>query len=198
MTLKKGLPVYQLQINAEDEESGVNFVALVDNPAIECNWLAFNKYEENTVQRFSADEEKRIISGPLMVADMPIYRKDKYGEYYVKFDSQAINQIVLKFFKNQNTGAVNKMHDPSQLVDGVYMFESFVINSQRMPAPKGFEDLPDGSWFGSYKVDNEAVWNEIKAGTFKGFSVEGMFIPERTGDVVEAAMLALIEAVINT
>ena len=68
------------------------------------------------------------------------------------------------------------MHDPSQLVDGVYMFESFIINSQRMPAPEGFEDLPDGSWFGSYKVDNEAVWNEIKAGTFKGFSVEGMFI----------------------
>ena len=66
-----------------------------------------------------------------------------------------------------------------------------------MPAPKGFEDLPDGSWFGSYKVDNEAVWNDIKAGTFKGFSVEGMFIPERSEDVVEAAMVSLIEAIIN-
>ena len=40
---------------------------------------------------------------------------------------------------------------------------------------KGFEDVPDGSWFGSFKVDNEEVWQMIKDGKVKGFSVEGLF-----------------------
>jgi hypothetical protein len=56
------------------------------------------------------------------------------------------------------------------------MFESFISDSSRGILPmKGFEDSPEGSWFGSFKVDNEAVWNDVKEGKFKGFSVEGLF-----------------------
>jgi len=78
---------------------------------------------------------------------------------------------------------VNKMHDPNQFIDGVYMIESFIIDSKRgINAPDGLQ-LPDGSWFGSYKVDNEEVWNNfIKTGEFKGFSVEGDFRMEKLGD----------------
>jgi hypothetical protein len=63
------------------------------------------------------------------------------------------------------------------LADGVYLIESFIIDSMRgIKAPEGFEDLPDGSWFISCKVDNEEIWNDyIKSGKFKGFSVEGLF-----------------------
>jgi hypothetical protein len=68
------------------------------------------------------------------------------------------------------------MHNGQQ-VEGVYMFESFIIDKQRgITAPTGFDNIPDGSWFGSYKIENEEVWNLIKAGTFKGFSVEGFFL----------------------
>jgi hypothetical protein len=68
------------------------------------------------------------------------------------------------------------MHDPAQMIEGVYMVESFLIDSKRgIHSPEGFK-LTDGSWFGSYKVDNEDVWNDfIKTGKFKGFSVEGVF-----------------------
>ena len=38
--------------------------------------------------------------------------------------------------------------------------------------PKQFDDVPDGSWFASYYVENDEVWNQVKDGTFKGFSVE--------------------------
>jgi hypothetical protein len=68
------------------------------------------------------------------------------------------------------------MHNGQQ-VEGVYMFESFIIDKQRgISAPAGFDNIPDGSWFGSYKIENDEVWNLIKAGTFKGFSVEGFFL----------------------
>jgi hypothetical protein len=84
------------------------------------------------------------------------------------------------------------------IADGVYMFESFLIDKSRMSNPKGFEDLPDGSWFGSYKVDNEDIWAKIKSGEFKGFSVEGDFIPKEMNKVSEEALISQITAIIQS
>lgn len=142
--------------------------------------MCYAKWDEPKIKngslKFSADTEKRIISGPLMVAELPIYRRDESGEYYGLFTADDIYNIVKKFFRNNNTAQVNMMHDSQLMVSGVYMIESFIIDSKRgILSPKGY-NLTDGSWFGSFKVDNEDVWeNYIKTGDFKGFSVEGMF-----------------------
>lgn len=130
--------------------------------------------------RFKADNEKRIISGPLMVADLPIYRRDEEGEYYGVFTAEDIYNLRNKFSRNNFGQEVNKMHEPTQFIEGVYMIESFIIDSKRgINSPNGYT-LSDGSWFGSYKVDNDEVWNEfIKTGEFKGFSVEGTFRREK-------------------
>ena len=169
--MKPKLPIYKMTINSNDE-SGVEFVALVDEPAIQIDWFAFA--DESKFK--SIDPTRRIITGALMVADTPIYRRNEsIGEFMVVFDKQTIEQIVQKFFKSNKTSSVNEMHDTK--VDGVYMFESFITDKSRgIAAPKGFKNIPDGSWFGSYKVDNLDIWdNFIKTGDFKGFSVEGMF-----------------------
>jgi hypothetical protein len=56
------------------------------------------------------------------------------------------------------------------------MYESFITDSERgILAPKGFPKVPEGSWFASYKVDNDDVWAKVLDGSFKGFSVEGVF-----------------------
>lgn len=166
------LPIYRFLVPENDDEIGVSAVALVDYPAIEMNWQAFsaNQYQ------FKADTEKRIISGPLMVAELPIYRRDESGEYYGLFTADDIYNIVKKFFRNNNTAQVNMMHDSNLMIDGVYMIESFFINTNRgICSPTGY-NLTDGSWFSSFKVDNDEVWTDyIKTGKFKGFSVEGMF-----------------------
>ena len=165
------VPVYKLTINEDDINSGVDFVALVDSPAILRNFLAFSKHE-----KFIANEEKRVVTGPLMIPEIPIYRRDEGGEFYVVFGRETIYQIAQKFMKELRNDKVNQMHQPDQKVQGVYMFESFIIDSKRgINTPKGFEHLPDGTWFGSYKIDNEEVWQQVKSGTFNGFSVEGFF-----------------------
>lgn len=168
------LPVFRFQVS-EDDESEVTAVALVDHPAIELNWEAFSAQPEFKL-RFAANIEKRIISGPLMVADLPIYRREGSIEYYGVFTAEDIYNLRNKFFKAGNTKEVNAMHDPNQFIEGVYMVESFLIDSQRgIHSPAGYK-LTDGSWFASYKVDNQEVWDEfIKTGEFKGFSVEGLF-----------------------
>jgi len=176
----KKIPIVELSIDSSiEDETGVDYVALVDMPAIQKNWIAFSEDQVIKKMQFEiTDEEKRIITGPLMIADLPILRIDKeIGEYYAVFRADTIMQIVQKFFKNRNNANVNIMHDSKMQVEGVYMFESFIIDSERgISTPKGFDQLSNGSWFGSFKVENDKVWEQIKAGTFSGYSVEGPFM----------------------
>jgi len=123
------------------------------------------------------DEDKHIISGPIMLADKPIYRNNKkFGEHFVTFPADTIKDIAIKFSKKGYQDKVNLMHDKSMTLDGLIMFESFIVDKERGIQPmKGFEDAKDGSWFGSFYVENEQAWQLIKQGKVKGFSVEGFF-----------------------
>ena len=123
------------------------------------------------------NEDEHIISGCLMEADLPIYRNnEKFGEHYVVFSADTIKQIAIKFAKKHYQSNVNLMHDANKVVDGCTMFESFIVDKSRGIMPmQGFEGIADGSWFGSFYVENPKVWERIKSGELKGFSVEGMF-----------------------
>ena len=168
------LPIYKLVISSDmSDDSEVDYIALVDRPAIQKNFLAFNERLKFEV----ISEDKQILSGALMLADVPIYRNnEEFGEHYVVFDSETIQQIAEKFFKRGYQSNVNEMHDSNKAIQGVTMFESWLVNKEMGKMPiKGFEDAKDGSWFGSYKVDNADVWAKVKSGEFQGFSVEGIF-----------------------
>ena len=188
------LPIYKAVINEDDENSGVEFVALVDKPAIEVNWQHFKDVEQSNFK--ATDTDQRIVSGALMLADTPIFRRDKVrGEYYVVFDKETIQNIVEKFFKNKNNSNVNIMHDAKSIVDDVFMFESFIINREKNLVPKGFENLTDGTWFGSYKINNNEVWEQmIKTENLKGFSIEVQMQLEKDDD---SETLELIEKIKN-
>lgn len=165
------LPVYVATVNEEDSESGISFVSLVDRPAIKKDFLAFDSHHKYAIQ----SEDKRIITGAAMIADLPIYRKDaERGEYYIVFTAETIWSLAKKFSREQKYSAVNTMHKDE--VDSLSMIESYFVNRERgINPPTGFEDVPDGSWFMSYLVDNDEVWAKVKAGEFKGFSIEGFF-----------------------
>lgn len=183
------LPVYKLTINEFDEETGIDFVSLVENSAIQKDFLAFAE------QRFEIkDEEKRIVTGAAMIADLPIYRKDDIrGEYYVVFDKEVIFMIAKKWARANRYNDVNTHHN-RPIEEGVSLFESYIIDRERgvMP-PKGFEEVADGSWFVSYLIDNDKVWARVKSGEFRGFSVEGVFDFPKDRD--EVMLLALKDIV---
>lgn len=176
------LPVYKIVVN-EDDDTGVEFVSLVDRPAIQKDFMLFNQQQK---QGYSIqDEEKRIVTGPAMIADLPIYRYDDVrGEYYVTFDAATIWTIAKKFVRKNFYKAVNTDHE-IPVENGVHMIESYFIDRERgvMP-PKGYEDAKDGSWFLTYLVDNDELWAKVKAGEWKGFSVEGFFDMEQQDEVV--------------
>lgn len=181
------IPIYMLDItDSIDDDSQVDFIALVDRPAIQRNWNAFNKTQKFEV----TNEDRRIISGAIMLADTPIFRSDStYGDYYVAFTASTIIKIVQKFFKKGFQNNVNLMHNSSQQFEGVTLFESFISDPSRGIMPmKGFEDAPEGSWFGSMIVDNQEAWAKVKSGEIMGFSVEGLF-SYKPKEVKQAASL---------
>ena len=182
--------IIEMTIDELDDETRVEKISFVDDPAIKREWLAFQKHG----QAFKIQsEEKRIVSGALMVADLPIFRRSKTGEeYYVVFNAETIKKIVFKFMREGRLSMVNEMHEKD--VDGVFMFESILIDQERgIGTPSGHDTLPNGSWFGSFKVDNDAVWAKVKDGTFRGFSVEGIFDEAIERDIDSRIISALRE-----
>ena len=166
--------LYDISIDPTDFETGLNAISLVENPAVEVDFLAFAKDEPKTFD--FADDEKHIITGVAILADTPIYRIAPDGtEYYVRFTKDCIRQLVEKYSKLGLNNAVNIEHKDNQFVDGVTMLESYLIDKERGICPSEFAAAPDGSWVVSYKVNNLDVWSKIKSGEVKGFSVQGLF-----------------------
>jgi hypothetical protein len=171
--MDKKLPIYQLTIG-ENDHTGVDFVSLVERPAIEVNWVAFN--EDKPLYTFSQDAEKRFLSGPFLIPDLPIYRRNDRGEeFYVVFTKETIEKIVKKFFKNEYTGNINYEHIPDSKIANTYVVESWIVSDAGNDKSKhlGFS-LPEGTWFGTVHIESEEYWERhIKSGDVKGFSVEG-------------------------
>lgn len=122
------------------------------------------------------DPDKRIVAGPAMIPEMLIYRVDPDGtEYNVTFDAKTIEAIAEKFFVKGFQRNGNEMHDPSKPVDLVF-FQSWIADkSKGVPHMAQFENLPDGTWYMAAKIYDDETWAKVKDGTFRGFSVEGLF-----------------------
>lgn len=166
----------QYELIIDDDTIGVSAISLVDKPAVEYNFLIFSRDEK---MMFSVtDVEKRELFGVIMLADTPIIRsaniKLGIGVHNVIFTKDTIKKIVEKYSKNKLNDSVTLDH--SIFTEGVYLFESYIINREEgIYPPKDFIEITDGSWVGRFKVDNDEVWSSIKNGTFKGFSIEGEF-----------------------
>ena len=180
---KKRYPVYSLMVNECTDNScdttETNFISLVENPAIEVDFIAFSKDSKKKAHSFKIqDSSKHMLCGPLMLADTPIYRRndDTGEEYYVVFDALAIENSVKNFARKGYNSNINMEHDSQ--VDNAYLMESWIVTDSKndKAAAYGFKNIPKGSWMGIVHLPNEEVWNDyIKNGNLKGFSVEGIY-----------------------
>lgn len=167
------LPIYNINIDLLDNETGVYTVSLVNQPAVEVDFL---KFEKETPIALKFNDEKHIITGVSLRADYPIYRNSPdRGEYYVVFTKDIIRTIVEKYSKLGFNNFVNIEHNENNYVDNITMIESYIIDREKGINPFAFEKVEDGSWITSFKVNDLNVWEKIKSGEVNGFSVEGFF-----------------------
>ena len=159
----------------ESGRLGITAMGLVDMPAIEENWIALSG-RLSTMKLSATDGKRRMLYGAALVPDKQILRRTKDGEeYYVFFDQPTIMQVAHQFFKKNLHHTTNLQHEVP--VTGVTVVESWVKegDSDKSIALGLSEDLPAGTWFIGTKVDSDDVWQEVEAGTVKGFSIEGLF-----------------------
>lgn len=169
----RGIPVYDAIIDSDG--TGMMKISLVDKPATMVDFLHFSA--EAITQKYAVvDEERRIVEGPVMRANFPIYRKsDKLGEYYIVYKPDQIRKMAERYLYESRQNAVNTMHGDDTDVEGVNMVQFFIKDSAKGISPDGFADVEDGSLFAQFHVTNDDVWAAIKDGTYKGFSLEGVF-----------------------
>ena len=55
-------------------------------------------------------------------------------------------------------------------------------------------DLPEGTWMGAIKVNNDVIWDDyVKTGQVKGFSIEGYFVDKLVQEDQEEDLSSEIE-----
>jgi hypothetical protein len=163
--------IVELIIDEKDEESGISAVSVVESPAIESDFLALKKHE---IELKEVDAEKRILMGAALIPNKQIYRtNEKKEEYYIYFSEATVRKASELFFMNSNQNNATLEHKDK--IEGMSVVESWIIEGDHDKSMNYGFNLPQGTWMISMKVNNDEIWNKVKAGEVKGFSIEGYF-----------------------
>ena len=166
------MKIVELILDEDQEITGVEAISIVENPAIEEDFIALESEEFKLAE---VDKKKKILMGALLIPNKPIYRKNDEGEYYIYFSKETIEQASQLYLKNgnQNNSTLEHKHE----INGLTLVESWIVEDKEKDKSALYGmDVPVGTWMGSVKVDNEEVWNDyVKTGVVKGFSIEGFF-----------------------
>ena len=166
--MEKNLKTYRVVVNPEDELTGVYAVSLVDQPAIEVDWIKLGKVEDLF---FSVNKDKQMLFGPLLIPNKLILRKSNSGELFnIMFDAETIQIIADKYNESKINDIFNFQHSDKQV--NAVLLQNWITGEKDKSQDYGF-DLPAGSWFAGVKVKDEEFWlNEVKTDKVKGFSIE--------------------------
>ena len=170
--MDKKLPIYRATIDDTDN-TGMFVVSLVDEPAVDVNFFAFDKQEEQ-LEFAIQDEEQRMVLGVVMRPNYPMYRRFNNMECYVEYTPETIHLMVEKFFATMNVNNVDTDHS-WELVDGVTLVQAFFKDTEKGIDPKGFEDMPNDTLFFQYHITSDEIWQGVKEGKWHGFSLAGAF-----------------------
>lgn len=167
------MDIVELVINEDEELSGIDAISVVESPAIEEDFIALKKQHE--LKLAEVDAEKRILMGAALVPDKPIYRKNGEHEFYIYFSKDTINKASQLFLKQGKQSKATLEHTEAYL-SGMTVVESWIVEDKVQDKSAKYDfNVPVGTWMVSMKVDNDEVWNKVKLGEIKGFSIEGFF-----------------------
>ena len=173
----KNTKIVELVIDEENNEAlTIDAISLVHSPAIEENFVFFGK-DKNNLTFAKVDKEKRMLISPALIPNKQIFRYDPNTdqEYYVYFSPETVRKSAELYLKHNNHHKVTYEHQDR--VAGVLTTESWIIEDPKMDKSKLYGyNLPKGTWMVSMKINNDELWDRIKAGEIKGLSIEGYFV----------------------
>ena len=201
------MKIIELILDEDNEIAGVEAISVVENPAIEEDFVALAK----EIKLAEVNKEKRILMGALLVPNKPIYRRNGEEEYYVYFSKDTILKTSQMYLMKGNQN--NSTLEHQLPLNGLSLVESWIVEDEVKDKSRLYGmDVPVGTWMGSVKVNNEEVWNDyVKTGKVKGFSIEGYFadkmprpqesveetLSEEEADTLLAKVIAIIKGDVN-
>ena len=164
------MKLYELQI--EDNMDEVFAISLVESPAIESDFIYFDK---EVVQFAAVDNEQQMLIGPILIPDKKILRVDGEGQpYHVFFTKDTVKKLAQNYLQKKYTDKATLEHTSS--IKGVDLVESWVKDGVLDKSNNYGLNLPQGSWVGIFKISDKKLWQDyVKTGKVKGFSIEGLF-----------------------
>jgi len=197
MINKEKLEIREFRIKENGKEFGdLEAISIVTDPAIESNFMLF-KSDEPSKNSFKLISEKRQITGPAMIPFKKMLREfideagKGTGEYYMGwFSEETIIDCAQNYLRKGRNRSGNLEHTDDYTKD-FYVFESWIVEDPENDKSKalGFKDVIKGTWFVTYQVTNKEKWNQIKNGSYTGFSVEidaALFNKEVTEEDIKA------------
>ncbi len=159
-------------ILGDDEMTGIEAISVVENPAIEEDFIALKSEE---IKLAEVNKEKRILMGALLVPNKPIYRRKGEEEYYIYFSKETVEKASQLYLMNGNQSKATLEHQHT--INGLTLVESWLVEDEVHDKSRKYGlSVPVGTWMGAVKVNNEQIWNDfVKTGKVKGFSIEGYF-----------------------
>ena len=159
-------------ILGDDELTGIEAISVVENPAIEEDFIALKNEE---IKLAEVDKEKRILMGALLVPNKPIYRRKGEEEYYIYFSRDTVEKASQLYLMNGNQSKATLEHQHT--INGLTLVESWLVEDEVHDKSRKYGlNVPVGTWMGAVKVNNDEIWNNfVKTGKVKGFSIEGYF-----------------------
>ena len=156
----------------EEQDNFIEAISVVENPAIEEDFVALKNHE---IRFAKADEDKKILIGPVLIPNKPIFRKNGAEEYYIYFSRNTVQRASQLYLQQGNQSAATLEH--AEKINGLTLVESWIVEDKENDKSNMYGmDVPLGTWMGAIKVDNDEVWNDyVKTGKVKGFSIEGYF-----------------------
>jgi hypothetical protein len=155
----------------ENSVEGIEAISIVENPAIEEDFVALKNEEVQLAQI-----DKQLLVGALLIPNKPIYRRKGEDEYYIYFSKDTIRKAAEMYLMkgNQNNSTLEHQHS----LNGLTLVESWLVEDETHDKSRKYGlNVPVGTWMGVVKVNNDEVWNDyVKTGKVKGFSIEGYFI----------------------
>lgn len=199
--MNKNLKVIELTIDELDETSGISLISIVDRPAIESNFIKLS--EEPELVMLKSDQQKQYVTGPVLIPEKQIYRRNKDQEYFIKFSADTIEKIRNKFFKTGQLKLSNLDHSQNDQIEA-YLIESWIVeNPEKDKASAlGFTDVQKGALYCTYYFPDSKVWTEVSQRN--GFSLEGFFneklsavLEPEKAETVESLLEELVKALSN-
>lgn len=166
--MAKKIKKYKVGIDSETYA-----ISMVEAPAIESDFVALAKQDEEKKQVLLEKDEKHLVVGAALIPDKDIYRYDGENEYYINFTKESIEKMSQDFMKEYRQNEVTLDHE--EYASEVTVVESWiVVDSYKDKSNALGINVPEGTWMVAMKVNNIETWERIKSGELKGFSVESM------------------------